>query len=439
MFALSQMRRLPPRAVRGFRHGALALLALIAVLPFGSLPAAAQQGSQRIVAVVNDESITAYDVEQRIRLSLGPGTPIPNPEQLRRLSTQVLRGMIDERLQMQEAKRLGITVQPEEVADAVSRVERQNNMPAGMLPQAFKAGGLSMSSFEDQAKAAIVWPKVVRRRAARLVTVADDEVDDALALIKENADKPSHLVSQIFLSVDSPQDETEIRGNIERLYEQLESGTQFNVIAQQFSQDATATSGGDAGWVQLGQMPPEVDDVLSKMPVGAISRPIRAAEGYYIVALRDRREPRVTSAQDLKVSLNQIFLPIGAGARADEIASQRELAQTISETVNGCADMDAVAKEMASPDSGLMGTFRTGELAGDLRKVVSGLEVGKPSQPFPVEGGLRVVMVCEREEPVSNLPSRQEIQRMLGEQKLELQSRRFLRDLRQSAFVDIRA
>lgn len=433
------MRRVPPRAVRGLRHGALALLALFAGLPLGSLPAAAQQSSQRIVAVVNDESITAFDVEQRVRLTIGPSPQMPNPEQLRRLSTQVLRGMIDERLQMQEAKRLGITIQPEELEDAIARVEQQNNLPPGQLPAAFKAGGLSMSSFEDQARAAIVWPKVVRRRAARLVTVAEDEIDDALAQIKENADKPSHLVSQIFLAVDSPQDETEIRGNIERLYEQLEAGTPFNVLAQQYSQDATASSGGDAGWVQVGQMPQEIDDILVKMPVGAISRPIRAAEGYFIVALRDRREPRVTSAQDLKVSLNQIFLPISAGARPDEIASQRELALTVSETVTGCADMDAVAKEMAAPDSGSMGTFRVGELAADLRKIVSGLDVGKPSQPFVVNGGLRVVMVCEREEPIANLPSRQEIQRMLGEQKMELQSRRFLRDLRQSAFVDIRA
>ena len=439
MFVLSQMRRPPACAVRGFRHGALAVFALLAVLLFGSLPVAAQQGSQRIVAVVNDESITAYDVEQRIRLTLGPAAQMPNAEQLRRLSSQVLRSMIDERLQMQEAKRLGITVQQDELEDAVSRVERQNNLAPGKLSEAFKVSGLSMSSFEDQAKASIIWPKVVRRRAARLVNVAEDEVDDALEQLKENADKPSHLVSQIFLSVNSPQDETEIRGNIERLYEQLEAGTPFTVLAQQFSQDATAGSGGDAGWVQVGQMPPEVDEVLAKMPVGAVSRPIRSAEGYYIVALRNRREPRVTAAQDIKVSLNQIFLPISAGARPDEIASQRELAETISETVSGCADMDSVAKEMASSDSGAMGTFRLGELAADMRKIVSALEIGKPSQPFQVEGGLRVVMVCEREEPVANLPNRQEVTRILGEQKMELQSRRFLRDLRQSAFVDIRA
>ncbi len=402
-------------------------------------PAQAQQGAQRIVAIVNDESITAYDVEQRIRLTLGPGAQRPNPEQMRRLATQVLRNMIDERLQMQEAKRLGISVLPEELSDAVGRIERQNNLAPGTLPETFKTEGLSFASFEDQAKAAIIWPKVVRRRAARLTIVAEDEIDEALERIKENADKPTNLVSQIFLSVDSPQDESEVRANIQRLYEQLTGGTPFTALAQQYSQDSAASSGGDLGWVQAGQLSPEVEEALAAMPVGAVSQPIRSAEGYHIVALRQRRAPRITSTDDIKLSLNQIFLPVGVGARPDEIASQRELAQTITETVNGCDDMDAIAKEMASRDSGAMGSFRMGDLAADMRKIVGSLKVGQPSQPFAVEGGLRVVMVCEREEPASNLPSRQEVQRMLGEQKLELQSRRFLRDLRQSAFIDVRA
>ena len=414
---------------------------LYACLALASLamPAQAQQGAQRIVAVVNDESITAYDVEQRIKLTLGPGEQRPNPELMRRLATQVLRNMIDERLQMQEAKRLGISVLPEEISDAVGRIERQNNLAPGTLPDTFKAEGLNFNSFEDQAKAAISWPKVVRRRAARLIVVADDEIDEALDRIKENADKPTNLVSQIFLPVDSPQDETEVRANIQRLYEQLTSGTPFPTLAQQYSQDSAAGSGGDLGWVQGGQLAQEVEEALAVMPVGAVSQPIRSAEGYHLVALRQRRAPRITSTDDITVSLTQIFLPVAASARADEVASQRELAQTIAETVNGCADMDAVAKEMASRDSGAMGSFRMGDLAADMRKTVGSLKIGQPSPPFPVEGGLRVVMVCEREEPASNLPNRQEVQRMLSEQKMELQSRRFLRDLRQSAFIDVRA
>jgi peptidyl-prolyl cis-trans isomerase SurA len=94
---------------------------------------------------------------------------------------------------------------------------------------------------------------------------------------------------------------------------------------------------------------------------------------------------------------------------------------------------------MGSKSSGDSGLIRVGEMPQELRKVVLGLKVGEPSKPLPVEGGLRVLMVCERKDPPSNLPSRQDVARMLVEQKLELQARRFLRDLRQTAFVDIRA
>jgi peptidyl-prolyl cis-trans isomerase SurA len=425
------------RATAALRRCRL-LLVLVLPLAAGALPAAGQQTNQRIVAVVNDESITAYDVAQRVKLVIGPNQQ-PSPDQMRRLTTQVLRTMIDERLQLQEARRLGISADPDELAAAIAGIERQNNIPAGHLKEALEAQGLSYASFEQQARAAITWPKVVRRRAARLVMVNEDEIDEALERIRENADKPSHLVSQIFLSVDSPQDEAEVRANVERLYAQLGAGAPFTTLARQFSQDSSASSGGDIGWVQPGQLPPEIDQVLEKMPVGAVSQPIRAADGYYIVALRERREPRITSPGDLKVSLDQVFLPIAADAGAEERTGQMELAKTISETVNGCDDMDKLAKEMESPQSGSMGTLRTGDLAPDMRKVVAGLEVGQPSQPFLVDGGVRILMVCERESPVANLPSRQEVQRLLSEQKMELQSRRFLRDLRQSAFVDIRA
>jgi peptidyl-prolyl cis-trans isomerase SurA len=78
-------------------------------------------------------------------------------------------------------------------------------------------------------------------------------------------------------------------------------------------------------------------------------------------------------------------------------------------------------------------------MAAELRKVVLDLKPGQASKPLPTDGGLQIIMVCERQDPASNLPGRQDVQRMLTEQKLELQSRRFLRDLRQTAFVDIRA
>jgi peptidyl-prolyl cis-trans isomerase SurA len=398
------------------------------------------QQAMRIVAVVNDEMISGYDLDQRIRLLTGGGNMPSSSEQRSRLTAQVLRSMVDERLELQEAKRLNISVEPKEIDDALARIEKQNGVPPGQLAERLKSEGMNIDTLETQIKAALAWTKVVRRRGARFATVSDDEVDEAMARIKENANKPSQLISQIFLPVDSPQEETQVLANAQRLLDELRQGASFPALAQQFSQDASARAGGDMGWLQVGQLPEEVERVVAQMPVGAVSMPIRSADGYHIVAVRDRRAPQGSGSEDdVRVSLHQIVVPISANARPEEVESQRHLAQTLSETVNGCEDMDKAAKEMGSATSGDLGTLRVGEMAADLRKVVLALKVGQASQPLPTEGGLRVLMVCERQDPPSHLPSREDISRMLIEQKLEMQARRLLRDLRQTAFVDIRA
>lgn len=426
--------------VMSFRVMSRFLAATFALLLLTGGPQTLLAQSMRIVAVVNDEMISGYDLDQRIRLLTGGGNLPNSAEQRSRLTSQVLRSMVDERLQLQEAKRLNIKAEPKEVDDALARIEKQNDVPPGQLAERLRSEGMSIETLQSQVEAAIAWTKVVRRRGARFATVSDDEIDEAMQRIKENASKPSHLISQIFLPVDTPQEENQVLNNARRLFDELRSGTPFTALAQQFSQDASARAGGDMGWLQVGQMPDEVEAVLAKMPVGAVSQPIRSAEGYHIVAVRNRREPQAAASEsDVQVSVHQIVVPLPANARPEEVEGQRHLAQTLSETLNGCDDMDKAAKEMGSTASGGTGLLRVGEMAADLRKTVLGLKVGQPSQPLPTEGGLRVLMVCERQDPPSNLPDRQDIQRNLIEQKLEMQARRLLRDLRQTAFVDIRA
>lgn len=433
------MKLVPPAGYR-FRVISRLAAALIALLTLTGTPQSTTAQSMRIAAVVNDEMISGYDLDQRIRLLTGGGKLPNSAEQRSRLTAQVLRSMVDERLQLQEAKRLNIKVDQKEIDDAFARIEKQNGIPPGQLAERLKADGMNIESLEAQVKATIAWTKVVRRRGGRFATVSEDEIDEAMARIKENANKPSHLVSQIFLPVDSPQEEAQVENNARRLLDELRNGAPFTTLAAQFSQDPSARMGGDMGWLQVGQLPEEVEKVLAQMPVGAVSLPIRSADGYHIVALRDRRAPQAgASDDDVQVAIHQLIVPISANAGPQETAGQRELAQTISETVKGCEDMDKAASEMGSKASGDSGLIRVGEMPAELRKVVLGLKVGEPSKPLPVQGGLRVLMVCERKDPPSNLPSRQDVARMLVEQKLEMQARRFLRDLRQTAFVDIRA
>lgn len=417
------------------------LLTLFAVILLTSqIGQAVAQDSLRIVAVVNDELITGYDLNQRIRLILGGGNLPASAEQRSRLAAQILRSMVDERLQMQEAKRLNIRVEPKEIQEALARIATQNGVEPNQLAERLKSDGLNIETLEAQVEANLAWRQVVRRRGSRFATVSEDEIDEAMARHKESMNKPSLLVSQIFLNVDSPQEENQILGNATRLLEEVRGGGSFASLATQFSQDPSARTGGDMGWLQPGQMPEEVEKILTDMPVGAMSMPIRSSEGYHIVVLRDRRAPVGGPSDDnVEVSLQQIVIPLPASGRPEDVASQINLAQTISETVNGCDDMNAAARELGTTSPGSMAMLRVGDMAAGLRKVVLDLKVGQASRPLQGDGNLRIIMVCERKEAPSNLPIRLDIQRMLSEQKLELQARRLLRDLRQTAFVDIRA
>lgn len=407
-----------------------------AALALGLASGAGAQSVVDIRAVVNDDAISAYDVNQRLNLIIRSSS-LPDTEAARRqLAPRILDSLVDEALQMQEAKRLGVKVEKAEIDKALALLEKQNNLPAGGLDEFLKERGIDKRTLVRQVEASLAWSEVARRQLMRTITITDEEVDAALARIKENAGKPRLLVAEIFIAVDSPNDEAAARRNAERIFQELRRGASFPLLARQFSQSASAERGGDLGWVQPGELDPEVEKVLAAMQPNTVSDPVRTANGFSIVALRDRREPAAKGVGDTTVSLRQILLP--AGTQPAEQKSQRDLAGTLRNTVQGCTDFTKAAKELGAGSSGDLGRLKMSELPEDLRRVVADLEVGKPSEPLVDGGNLRLLMVCERKTPEIKLPSREEVRRRLTIQRIEIRARRYLRDLRDAAFLDIR-
>ena len=136
--------------------------------------------------------------------------------------------------------------------------------------------GIERSALVDQLTASIVWTKLVRRLVSQTNVVSDEEIDYALKRAKETANEPQSRVAEIFLAVDNPQQEDEVRRLAERLTEQMKQGARFSAVAQQFSQSATAAVGGDIGWVRPEQLSPEIGKAVAQMRPGELSAPIRA-------------------------------------------------------------------------------------------------------------------------------------------------------------------
>ena len=246
-------------------------------------------------------------------------------------------------------------------------------------------------------------------------------------------------MSEIFIIVENTSEDAELRENAARIVEQLRGGADFAGMARQLSNGVTAAAGGDVGWVLKEQLLEEVGAAIDKLDPGEITEPIGTSGGYLIIQLRDRRQRLVSNPDDVRVALKQILLPVARDSSADEVASQIVLAKEIGSTVAGCDDMSRTAAELDPSISGDVGTLRIGDLPDNLRTAVRALEVGVISQPTRSEAGIHLLMVCERiEPPGARMPNREQVRDRLMENKLESLSRRYLRNLRREAFVDIR-
>jgi peptidyl-prolyl cis-trans isomerase SurA len=413
------------------------IFALALVLLTVSLEASAQD-VQRIAAVVNDKIISLRDLANRTRL-VATISKLPNTQQTyRRLRPQVLRALVDEQLQIQEANRLSIEVTDRDMDIGKGLMENRFRVRKGAFDKFLNANRINIGSALAQVRASIAWSKLVNRRFANLAEISDEEIDEVIEQFERNLGKPQFFAVEILLPVDDPDREREVRQLAGRLVAEIRKGSNFNAIAQQFSSSASAARGGEIGWISPGQIAAELETALNALQPGDITAPIRTVLGYHILKLENRRILSGTDPLKAKVSLKHVFLPLSPKASRADVESQTGIAEAIAASVQNCEDMDLLAKEVKSPAGADLGNFNVGELAPVMRNAVAQLKAGVPSKPVRLPTGISVIMVCERTDAPNDIPGRDEITPRLRAQKLEILARRYLRDLRREAFIETR-
>jgi len=407
-------------------------------VPVKSADDGAEGQIERIAAVVNDDVVSVYDINNRLNLVLATSGMPNNPEVRDRLRPQVMRTLIDERLELQEAKRINALATDADVQAAIGRIESANRMPPGTLVPALTREGISVDSLNQQIKAGLSWQKVVERQLRPSLGVGDDEIDEVLDRIKADKGTTEYLLAEIYLAVDSPDQDAEIHNRMLDMIEQMHRGTAFSAVAQQFSQAASASQGGDIGWVERGQLDPEVQKAIEDMDINHATMPIRTPTGYYVYLLRDKRTLAAANPEDATVTLAQLVLPLEPGATADDIKAQKELANTVRQDVKGCDDLKHAAGELHVEYADPTPDLKIRDLNPAIRPAVLNLKVGEASEPLQSDTGITLVMVCDRQDPPEQMPSRDQIADNLTRQRLDLIARRYLSDLRRQAFIDVR-
>jgi peptidyl-prolyl cis-trans isomerase SurA len=425
---------------------ALAMASAV-VLATAAIPAVAisqnAQGplSEGVAAVVNDDVISTYDVLQRMRLLMVTSGVQPTQENLPQLQAEALRSLVDERLQLQELRRVEkaqkftIIATDAELTQEINDIARGNNTTGPQLLDSLAAQGVGAETFRSQLRAQISWNNWISGRYGSRLRIGDDQVKAFERRYNEQQSKPQYQVSEVYIDASRVGGMEVATSGAAQLVAQLQQGAPFAAVARQFSASPTAANGGDAGWVAQGVLPSEVDTALEQLRPGQLSAPIPVKDGIYIVLLRDKRAGGAAAL----VNLKQIAIGLPAGAPAAEVDAARAKLEAIRPKVTSCDNVEAAANGVEGVLTSDLGEAEVKDLIPDFQQAANTLQIGQVSQPIRTAAGLHLVAICgKRAAGGAATPTAAQIENRLRGEQLALIARRYLRDLRNSATIETR-
>lgn len=393
---------------------------------------------RRATAIVNGDIITDTDVDQRLALVLIANQGRVSEEERQVLRLQVLRNLIDEMLQIQEAGQHDVAIAEAEVEQAYRRVAQNFRMSPADFEAFLRKGGASPLSIKQQIRGELAWSRLLRKRVEPFINVGDDEVQSIIRRLEEAKGQEEFRVGEIFLSA-PPEMQERVAQDAARIVQQVRQGASFVAYARQFSEASTAAVGGDLGWVRAGQLSPALQQVVTTLPRGGVSDPVLVPGGVAIVALIDKRQVLSANPADAILSLKQMTIPLAADMSEAEARKLAASVQARTRTMGGCGKVEEVAREIGA-EVVANDQLRMGDLPEPLQNILGQMPVGGATPPFgSAEDGLRVLVLCGRDDPPSaGLPSFDDVYGQLNEQRVNSQARRYLRDLRRDAVIDYR-
>ena len=394
---------------------------------------------RRATARVNGTIITGTDVDHRVALILAASEQpeIPEEEE-QRLRLQVLRNLIDETLQIQEAAAQEMTVSKDEVDQTYARVARDRfNSAPDRLDDYLRSVGSSPASLKRQIEGELAWNRLLQRNVQPFVNVAAAEVNELFDRLQASRGTAEYRIGEIFLSA-TAENRAQVMQNAQQIVDQLRQGGSFVAYARQFSQASTAAVGGDLGWFQLGQLQnPQLETAARELQPGQLVGPIEIPGGFSILYLIDRRQIGMADPRDALVSLKQISLDFPAGI--DE-PTARARAATFAEAVaqiRGCGEADSAAAAMGAE------VISNDEIAiralpDALQQAMLELNVGQATPPFgSLDEGVRVLMLCGRDDPeTAGGPNFDQLMAQIEDERVNRRAQRYLRDLRRDAVIE---
>lgn len=388
---------------------------LIALLAAPGLATAQNGGPYAPRVIVNDRVVSNYEVQQRIqfmKLLNAPGD----------LEEVALEGLIDDRLRLYAAKRLGIALAPEQVEEGMSEFAARANLSTEEFVAALGQAGVSAQTFRDFVESGIVWREVVRARFGPRAQVTEDEIDRAMALATRQGGARV-LLSEIILQADTPEAKDRAQALAERLSREIKTPTAFAAAARNYSVSATRGRGGRLDWIDLGALPQAIGSAVLGLAPGQVSDPIQVPNAVALFLMRGLEETDLAEPTSLSVEYARFFLSKGTQDEVDRIDAR----------VDTCDDLYGVAKGL--PEEQLQREVTTvAELPQDIALELAKLD----DNEFVVlnRGGTpSMLMLCGRTPELPEGVDRGTIRTQLINQRLGSYADGFLAELRSDAII----
>jgi peptidyl-prolyl cis-trans isomerase SurA len=391
-------------------------------------------------AIVNDTVITGTDVDQRVALIAAANNAAKlSDEERDRLRFQVLRQLIDETLQIQEARTAEITITQDELTQSFDRIAKNFQRTPQQMRDFLRTSGSSERSLKRQIEGELAWQRYLRKRVEPFVNVGDTEVKAIMDRLEQSKGTAEYNLHEIYLSADGSNNQ-QVFANARQLIAEIQKAQQsFEYFARNFSEASTKGVGGDLGWIRLNTLPPALADATQQMQVGQVVGPVETPGGFSILYLTDKRAVLTADPRDARLSLKQLTVRFPANtSQADATARAAEFAKTV-QTIRGCGTVEGVAAtikaEVVDND-----TVRIRDLPAPLQEIMLKLQIGQATPPFgsPQEG-VRSLVLCGRDDPkTGELPKASQIQGQLEQQRVNLRAQGKLRDLRRDAVIEYR-
>jgi len=394
----------------------------------------------RIVAVVNEGVVLESDVTIEtafVRSESGAnGVALPDASVLR---DRIVERLIDQTIQRQEAARLGIVADASSVNRALAQIARNNNLNTQQFRDALIQQGFDYNHFRKTVEQQLITERLVQREVQSRVRVSAQEVDDYLSAEESNANKQvRYRLQHILVAIPASATAEVIESANEKadgILAELNSGADFATVAASRSDGSRALQGGDLGWRQRQELPAFIDTALDTMEIDDLRGPIRSPNGLHIIRLSNKETGSGEAQQETRI--RHIFVAgsdsnvestlIAARARIQAGESFATVAAELSEDPN------------SANNGGELPWFSRGQLPPALEQAASALEPGTLSQPFQTQYGGHIVEVLERRKRTrTSASARAEAENALRQRKVEQEAERWIRQLRDESFVELR-